>query len=63
MYVGAASAISIGSYRTLFASMAANVGQQVGFLRQQSGGRVIGVSFPPVVDVETASAATETYLG
>ena len=45
------------------ASMAANVGQQVGFLRQQSGGRVIGVSFPPAVDVETASSAIETYLG
>jgi hypothetical protein len=63
VYLSAASAISIPSYRTLFASMAANVAQQVGALSQLSGGRVIGVSFPPAVDVETASDAIEAYLG
>jgi len=63
VYLSAASAISIPSYRTLYASMAANLAQQVGFLTQLSGGRVIGVSFPPAVDVETASDAIEAYLG
>ena len=36
---GAVGAISIASYRTLFASMAANLAQQVGALSQLSGGR------------------------
>ncbi len=63
VYLSAAAAISIASYRTLFASMAANLAQQVGSLTQLSGGRVIGVSFPPAVDVETASDAIEAYLG
>ena len=61
--VGAAIGVSIGSYRTLFTTMAANVAQQVAALSHLSGGRMIGVSFPPAVDVETASDAIETYLG
>ena len=63
VYLKAAAAISIPSYRTLYASMAANVAQQVGSLTQLSGGRVVGVSFPAAVDVETASDAIEAYLG
>ena len=63
VYLAAAGAISIASYRTLFASMAANVSQQVGALSQLSGGRVVGISFPPALDVETASNAIEAYLG
>ena len=55
--------VSIASYRTLFASMAANVAQQVAALSQLSGGRMVGISFPPAVDVETASDAIEAYLG
>ena len=43
--------------------MAANVAQQVGSLTQLSGGRVVGVSFPAAVDVQTASDAIEAYLG
>jgi hypothetical protein len=62
-YLGAAATISIASYRTLFASMAANLAQQVGALSSMSGGRIVGVSFPPAVDVETASDAIEAYLG
>jgi hypothetical protein len=62
-YISAASAISIPSYRTLFASMAANVAQQVGAISALSGGRAVGVSFPAAVDVETASDAIEAYLG
>jgi hypothetical protein len=63
VYLSAAAAISIMSYRTLFASMAANLAQQVGALSQLSGGRVVGISFPSAVDVETASDAIEAYLG
>ena len=43
--------------------MAANVAQQVAALSRLSGGRLVGVSFPPAVDVETASDAIEAYLG
>ena len=63
VYLSGAAAISIPSYRTLFASMAANVAQQVGSLSQLAGGRVVGISFPSAVDVETASDAIEAYLG
>ena len=63
VYLSGAALISIQSYRTLFASMAANVAQQVGSLTQLSGGRVVGVSFPAAVDVQTASDAIEAYLG
>jgi hypothetical protein len=63
VYLSAAKSISIPSYRTLFASMAASLAQQVAALSQQSGGRVVGISFPPPVDVETASDAIEAYLG
>jgi hypothetical protein len=63
VYLGAAGAISLASYRTLFVSMAANLSQQVAALSQLSGGRVVGISFPPALDVETASDAIEAYLG
>jgi hypothetical protein len=43
--------------------MAANVGQQVGAISALGGGRIVGVSFPAAVDVETASDAIEAYLG
>lgn len=62
-YISAAATISIVSYRTLYASMAANVAQQIGALSQLAGGRIVGLSFPPALDVETASAAVEEYLG
>ena len=63
VYLSAAGGISIASYRTLFASMAANVSQQVGALSRLAGLRPVGVSFPPLTDVETASDAIEAYLG
>ena len=63
VYLAAAAAISITSYRTLFASMAANVAQQAGALSQLAGGRVVGVSFPSSIDVQTASDTIEAYLG
>ena len=63
VYMSAAAASSIPSYRTLFASMATNVAQQVSALSLLSGGRAVGISFPPAIDVETASDAIEAYLG
>ncbi len=62
-YLGAAATISIPSYRTLFASMAANLAQQVGLLSQLQSGRLLGVSFPPALGVEAASDRIEAYLG
>jgi len=62
-YLSAAGSISIASYRTLFASMSANLAQQVGALSELAGGRAVGVSFPAAVDVQTASDAVASYLG
>ena len=45
------------TYRVLFASLAASYGEQVGHL----SGSV--ESFPTPMDLETASAALESYLG
>jgi len=63
VYLEAAATISIFSYRTLFAALAANLAQQVGALASLSGGRIVGVSFPPAMGVEAASDAIEAYLG
>ncbi len=60
-YQSAASAVSEPSYRVLFASLVASVGQQLGALVGSVGERV--EPFPPALDLETASAALETYLG
>src|SRR6478672_1810485 len=63
VYIGATIGVSIPSYRALFATMASNVAQQVAALSRLSGGRMVGISFPPAVDIETASDAIESYLG
>lgn len=63
VYIGAAAVISITSYRQLYASMAANVAQQVAALSQLAGGRLVGISFPSPLDLETASDIIEDYLG
>ncbi len=63
VYLTASSTISIASYRTLFASMGASLAQQVGSLTRLAGGRIVGVSFPPMIDLPTASDAIEAYLG
>jgi hypothetical protein len=57
----AGSAVSEPSYRVLYASLVASVGQQIGALVGSVGERV--EPFPPALDLETASAALETYLG
>jgi hypothetical protein len=60
-YQSAASAVSAPSYRVLYASLVASVGQQIGALVGAIGERV--EPFPPALDLETASAALEPYLG
>ena len=61
-YQSAAATSSIIEYRTLYASLAASVGQQIGALSALSA-PVGAKSFPVATDVETASAAIEAYLG
>lgn len=63
VYVSALTAVSIPTYRRLYASMLANLSQQVAFLSRAGGGRAIGISFPAAVEIETASGAIEAYLG
>lgn len=63
VYVSALTAVTLPTYRRLYASMLANLAQQVAFLSRAGGGRAIGISFPAAVDIETASAAIEEYLG
>ncbi len=57
----AVSAVSEPSYRVLCASLVASVGQQIGALVGSVGERA--EPFPPALDLETASAALEPYLG
>jgi hypothetical protein len=61
-YQSAAAAVTDPSYRVLYASLAASVGQQVGALQSVSGRRG-AEPFPVALDLETASAALEDYLG
>lgn len=63
VYQSAVAVVSVPSYRTLFASMAANLAQQAAFLSLEAGGRIVGVSFPPIRDLEAASEAVDAYLG
>jgi len=60
-YQSAAASVVMPSYRVLYASLAASLGQQIGALAGPSGERA--EPFPPALDLETASAALESYLG
>jgi hypothetical protein len=61
-YQTAAASVSEPDYRVLYASLAASLGQQVGALSALS--RTMGAEpFPVAIDLETASAALEAYLG
>ena len=61
-YQSVAASASVIDYRILFASLGASTAQQIGALSALSG-QVGAKSFPVAMDVETASAAIETYLG
>lgn len=61
-YQTAATAVSEPSYRTLYSSLGASVGQQLGALTSLAAGGVVE-PFPVALDLESASAALEPYLG
>jgi hypothetical protein len=62
VYQSAAATVTDPSYRVLYASLAASVGQQVGALQSASGRRG-AEPFPVAMDLEAASSALEAYLG
>ena len=62
-YLTAAATSPTQSVRVLFSSLAASLGEQRSTLLLARGRTPIGNSFPAAVDLETASAAVETYLG
>jgi len=62
VYQTAVTAVAEPSYRTLYASLAASVGQQLGALTALAAGDVVE-PFPVAVDLESASSVLEPYLG
>jgi hypothetical protein len=61
-YQAAAASVSEPSHRVLYASLAASLGQQIGALSALSGAAA-AEPFPMALDLETASAALDAYLG
>jgi hypothetical protein len=61
-YQTAGAAVSDASYRVLYASLAASVGQQIGALELLAG-RAGAEPFPVAMDLEAASNSLEAYLG
>lgn len=61
-YQTAVATVSVPSHRVLYASLTASVGQQLGAVAALSG-RPVAEPFPVAVDLETASATLEGYLG
>lgn len=61
-YQSASASVSDPSYRVLYASLAASLGQQVAALSALSP-RAGVEPFPVAMDLETATAALERYLG
>jgi hypothetical protein len=49
------------TYRVLYASLGASLGQQIGALAGPAGARL--EPFPVAMELEAASAALESYLG
>jgi hypothetical protein len=62
VYQTAGASVGVPSYRVLYASLAASVGQQLGALTAVAGRRDIE-PFPVAVELETATSALERYLG
>lgn len=61
-YQGASAAVTEPSYRVLYASLAASVGQQIGALATLAPPARVE-PFPLALDLEAASTALESYLG
>jgi hypothetical protein len=62
-YVPAAAAISVESYRSLFARALADEARRLAVLTWVSAGKPVGNSFPPALDLEEATNVVEPYLG
>ncbi len=61
-YQTAAASVVEPSYRVLYASLAASVGQQIGAMTSLAGG--VGTEpFPVAMELESASSALERFLG
>ena len=61
-YQGASASVTEPSYRVLYASLAASLGQQVSAMASLAP-RVAVEPFPVAMDLEAATAALEPYLG
>lgn len=62
-YQTGAATSPTGSFRVLYASLAASLGEQRATLSLARGRSAIGNSFPVALDLETASVAVESFLG
>lgn len=62
VYQTAVVTVAEPSYRTLYASLAASAGQQLGALTALAASDVVE-PFPAALDLESASSALEPYLG
>jgi hypothetical protein len=62
-YLSGAATSTTSSFRVLYSSLAASLGEQHSLLLSASGHPAIGPSFPAALDLEAASAAVESYLG
>lgn len=62
-YLTAAATSPTGSFRVLYSSLAASLGEQRSLLSLARGRRAIGNSFPTSLDLESASAEVEALLG
>jgi hypothetical protein len=62
-YLTAATAITLESYRSLFARALADHAQHLAVLSWVSTGKPVATAFPPALDLEQATSRLEPYLG
>jgi hypothetical protein len=62
-YLAGAASSPTQSFRVLYSSLAASLGEQLSMLSSASGRPAVGPSFPAALDLEAASAAVEDLLG
>jgi hypothetical protein len=62
-YLTGAATGPTSSFRVLYASLAASLGEQRSTLSVARGRSAIGNSFPAALDLEAASTAVESFLG
>jgi hypothetical protein len=62
-YLSGAATSPTTSFRVLYASLGASLGEQQAAFSLAQGRSAIGNSFPPALDLEAASRAVEAFLG